>query len=202
MMMTKLRYLYDSRHSRYLRSHEQCTGLYSAKSGNKDKDSLRHKNVLLQINKGTYSLSVFLFFSSLSLSLSLSIYRMVFAKFAVDDLDEIEPQLPTLDKVVTVKNCIYYLSLLEQFAHMLDKFKGHLDAFHARAEWRYDNWVFARSRRETYTSLEPPLDVAYILHAHLLSPHRYLEDIHRLHDKPEDFPMPLEGMVRARKTTE
>lgn len=127
---------------------------------------------------------------------------MVFARFAKDDLQKIEHQLPVLDGVVTVKNCIYYLSLLEQFAQMLHKFRNHLDAFHARAEARYDSWVFARSRRTTFVLIEPPLDVAYIYHAHLLSPHRYLEDNHRLLDKMKNFSMPLEGLVKARETTE
>ncbi|KAI8336941.1 hypothetical protein BC941DRAFT_42749 [Chlamydoabsidia padenii] len=116
---------------------------------------------------------------------------MLFSKFKAEDLQELEALFPTLDTVVTVKNCIYYLSLLEQFSQLLTKFRDHLDAFHVRAEIRYECWLISRGHRTT-NDVAPPLDVAYIHHAHLLNPHRYLEDNHRIIGKMANFDLPLE----------
>ncbi|ORZ19752.1 hypothetical protein BCR42DRAFT_449451 [Absidia repens] len=126
---------------------------------------------------------------------------MTYTKFRAADLWDVEGISPTLGRdhkgeaVVTVESCIYYLSLLEQFARMLTKFRDHLDAFHARAEKRYHLWVTANHRRENdLVVMVPPLDVAYMLHAHLLTPRRFVEDDERLDNKMMDYPMPLKEL--------
>ncbi|CAO3596686.1 unnamed protein product [Absidia cylindrospora] len=126
---------------------------------------------------------------------------MTYTKFRATDLWDVEAISPTLgsdhkgEAMVTVENCIYYLSLLEQFARMLIKFKDHLDAFHTRAEKRYHLWVTANNRRENdLVVMVPPLDVAYMLHAHLLTPHRFVEDDERLDNKMMNYPMPLKEL--------
>lgn len=132
---------------------------------------------------------------------------MTYTKFRASDLWDVEAISPTLGSdhngqaVVTVENCIYYLSLLEQFAKMLTKFKDHLDAFHARAEKRYHLWVAASERRAPVTVMVPPLDVAYMIHAHLLTPHRFVEDAERLDNKMMDYPMPLKELVKKKAHT-
>ncbi|CAO3598231.1 unnamed protein product [Absidia cylindrospora] len=118
---------------------------------------------------------------------------MIFSKFLVSDLKEIESTLPQLDGVVTVENCFYYLSLLEQFTELLKKFENHLDAFHARAEKRYIAWVNTSNRRADLNII-PPIDVAYMIHAHLLSPHRYYEDHRRLKDANPKISLPLKEL--------
>ncbi|ORZ17882.1 hypothetical protein BCR42DRAFT_412704 [Absidia repens] len=122
---------------------------------------------------------------------------MIFSKFLVNDLKEIEPTLPQLDGVVTVENCFYYMSLLEQFTELLKKFENHLDAFHARAELRYEAWVRTSSRRANLI-IVPPIDVAYMIHAHLLSPHRYYEDYQRLKNSSPSVSLPLKELHRMR----
>ena len=50
-------------------------------------------------------------------------------------------EFPKLNKVVTVENCHYYLSLMEQFAIYKAKFDDfHLKILLARAERRYTQW--------------------------------------------------------------
>ncbi|KAI8148014.1 hypothetical protein BJV82DRAFT_314438 [Fennellomyces sp. T-0311] len=86
-----------------------------------------------------------------------------------------------LDTVVTVENCYYYMSLLEhfdelertmlpdynQFAHFLvvaeKRYLDFLRLSHTKNEWNHFKHV--------------PIDIAYVWHAHLLSPYRYYEDV-------------------------
>lgn len=96
---------------------------------------------------------------------------------------------------VTIANCFFYLSLLEQFEALEKKFKEHLDLFYARAEKRYEIWYQASTRRKNNDPIIPPIDVAYILHAHMLQPHRFYEDNIRLDSQIFEFSMPLKEMV-------
>ncbi|KAJ3120660.1 hypothetical protein HK098_004419 [Nowakowskiella sp. JEL0407] len=62
-----------------------------------------------------------------------------------------------------------------------------------RAELRYNTWItfLAREKPEPQTIPLPPLDVAMMWHAHMLSPLRYLEDTYRLFKTtniPYEFP--------------
>ncbi|CAO3631317.1 unnamed protein product [Cunninghamella blakesleeana] len=83
-------------------------------------------------------------------------------------------QEATLNKEVNVNNCYYYLSLIERFWHYMNTMnKQEQQLYLARAEYRYELWV----KKFHYNMLAPPLDIAYVWHAHLLSPFRYYEDI-------------------------
>lgn len=118
-------------------------------------------------------------------------------------LTDLFPALGRLENgewAVTVENCIYYLSLLEQFSQLLFKFKDHLDTFHARAEKRYELWTKAVGRRNAVGKLMvPPVDVAYLLHTHLLLPQRYVEDSERLENDMMDYVLPLKELVNEKK---
>ncbi|KAG2218728.1 hypothetical protein INT45_006880 [Circinella minor] len=98
--------------------------------------------------------------------------------------EKIPNEFPKLNEVVTVENCYYYLSLMEQFAIYKSKFDDfHLKILLARAERRYIQWreiVQSSFSRSAYKSFAPPLDIAYMWHAHMLSPFRYFEDSIRL----------------------
>ncbi|KAI8071258.1 hypothetical protein BC940DRAFT_165693 [Gongronella butleri] len=115
-------------------------------------------------------------------------------------LDEMEHVFPTLGGVVTVKNAGYYLSLLDQFVKLRKSFHGHLDAFHARAELRYIQWIHGcKERPANLTNIVPPLDVAYMFHVHLLSPYRFYEDSQRMMvPYMLSIPMPMEQLYMQR----
>ncbi|KAI7861026.1 hypothetical protein BDC45DRAFT_11584 [Circinella umbellata] len=107
------------------------------------------------------------------------------AKYAsLPPREKIPNEFPKLNKVVTVENCHYYLSLMEQFAIYKTKFDDfHLKILLARAERRYIQWreiVQSSFSRSAYKPFVPPLDIAYMWHAHMLSPFRYFEDSIRL----------------------
>jgi hypothetical protein len=118
-------------------------------------------------------------------------------------LTDLLPALGRLENgewAVTVENCIYYLSLLEQFSQLLYKFKDHLDAFHVRAEKRYELWTKAIGRRNAVGKpMVPPVDVAYLLHTHLLLPHCYVEDSERLENDMMDYVLPLKELVNGKR---
>lgn len=96
---------------------------------------------------------------------------------------------------VTIANCFFYLSLLEQFEELEKKFKDHLDLFYARAEKRYEIWYQASARRKNNDPIIPPIDVCYMLHTHMLQPHRFYEDSIRLDSQIFQFSMPLKELV-------
>ncbi|KAI8145363.1 hypothetical protein BJV82DRAFT_603392 [Fennellomyces sp. T-0311] len=91
---------------------------------------------------------------------------------------------PTLDGVVTIENCHYYLSLMERFMDYKESFDtASFKVMLARAEIRYAQWreiVQSAFAKVSYHSFSPPLDVAYMWHVHMLSPFRYFEDSIRL----------------------
>ncbi|KAI9250523.1 hypothetical protein BDA99DRAFT_209677 [Phascolomyces articulosus] len=106
-------------------------------------------------------------------------------KYASPPPREVKPnQFPKLNNVVTVEHCHYYLSLMEQFLLYKEKFDPfHLKILLARAERRYIQWrhiIQSSFSRSGYKPFVPPLDVAYLWHAHMLSPFRYFEDAIRL----------------------
>ncbi|CAO3651116.1 unnamed protein product [Cunninghamella blakesleeana] len=117
----------------------------------------------------------------------------MFKSFKPVTINQINNTLPTIGKdIVTVEKCIYYLSLVEQFSNLRQTFKDDLDTFHARAEMRYEYWIDGLKKKIPPSYVAPPIDVAYIWHAHLVSPFRYYEDSIRL-----DFPlvsMPLSAL--------
>ena len=68
---------------------------------------------------------------------------------------------PTLNGVVTVENCHYYLSLMEQFMHYKKSFDTDLlKVMLARAEIRYIQWrdiVQSSFAKVDYCTFSPPL---------------------------------------------
>lgn len=83
-------------------------------------------------------------------------------------------EFPTFDKVVTVSNCYYYLSLLERFVETTkDMSESVLKLYLVRAEYRYYKWAY--SREADFGSMKnaiPPLgniDSAPTLHSALLT---------------------------------
>ncbi|CAO3599230.1 unnamed protein product [Absidia cylindrospora] len=122
---------------------------------------------------------------------------MTFDGFDFTCFDTIKHTFPSLDKHVSVENGIFYLSLLEQFVQLRAEFADELDAFHARAELRYEAWIQGCQRRHddhTLSSIIPPIDVAYISHAHLVSPFRFYEDCQRMMPHMLFFPLPLKQL--------
>ncbi|ORZ13521.1 hypothetical protein BCR42DRAFT_65294 [Absidia repens] len=83
--------------------------------------------------------------------------------------------MPTLNEVVTVDNCYYYLAMIERFWQVMNSMKREQQRLYlARAEFRYELWVRAFDKKKMPT---PPLDIAFLWHTHLLSPFRYYEDL-------------------------
>ncbi|ORZ09932.1 hypothetical protein BCR42DRAFT_470366 [Absidia repens] len=83
--------------------------------------------------------------------------------------------MPTLNKVVTARNCYYYLALIERFWRGMDAMtRDQQRLYLARAEFRYFLWVRAFDAKRMPT---PPLDIAFMWHTHLLSPLRSYEDL-------------------------
>lgn len=86
---------------------------------------------------------------------------MVFENFDATCFDNVKHTFPELGGVVTVENCIYYLSMLEQFVCLREQFHDYIDAFHARAELRYSLWVEGCKHRSDLDDLNtviiPPI---------------------------------------------
>lgn len=151
---------------------------------------------------------------------------MTFDGFDLTSFDRIKHSFPSLDQHVSVENGICYLSLLEQFTQLRTTFADCLDAFHARAELRYELWIRGCQNRSSlgisFSAIIPPIgkqgytgekvnrefiaslslslqmvDVAYISHAHLVSPFRYYEDCQRMMPHMLCFSMPLLQLVKV-----
>ncbi|KAF1803770.1 hypothetical protein FB192DRAFT_1369666 [Mucor lusitanicus] len=89
-------------------------------------------------------------------------------------------EYPTLDTVVNVSNCFYYLSLLERFVQTTRSMpEDVLKKYLVRAEYRYFKWACTKKISSTSRYAIPPLDVAFFWQAHMLSPLRFYEDQHR-----------------------
>ncbi|KAI9274814.1 hypothetical protein BDA99DRAFT_249459 [Phascolomyces articulosus] len=88
---------------------------------------------------------------------------------------------PSVDNVVTVENCYYYMSLLESFYKVErslgpELFKLYIIA----AERRYLEFLRNLSNSSLpWQNYDKPvsLDIAYAWHAHMLAPYQYKEDI-------------------------
>ncbi|CAO3595912.1 unnamed protein product [Absidia cylindrospora] len=81
--------------------------------------------------------------------------------------------MPTLNQVVTINNCYYYLAMIERFWRVMDVItRDQQRLYLARAEFRYEFWVRAFDEKRMPT---PPLDIAFMWHTHLLSPLRLYE---------------------------
>lgn len=82
----------------------------------------------------------------------------MFKSFRPTTLNQIDNTLPTIGKdIVTVEKCIYYLSLVEQFSNLRQLFEDQLEAFHARAEMRYEYWVEACKKDIPNSNVAPPI---------------------------------------------
>ncbi|KAL9555734.1 hypothetical protein MBANPS3_002231 [Mucor bainieri] len=89
-------------------------------------------------------------------------------------------EYPTLDTVLNVSNCFYYLSLLERFVRTTRSMpEDILKKYLVRAEYRYFKWAYTKKISSTSQYAIPPLDVAFFWQAHMLSPLRFYEDQHR-----------------------
>ncbi|KAI9274812.1 hypothetical protein BDA99DRAFT_498657 [Phascolomyces articulosus] len=87
-----------------------------------------------------------------------------------------------LDKVVTVENCFYYMSLIESFYEVEQSLGPQLfKLFIIAGERRYLDMLHNVSKGKhilEWDDKKPvPLDVAYAWHAHLLAPYQYREDV-------------------------
>ncbi|KAI8065459.1 hypothetical protein BC940DRAFT_82809 [Gongronella butleri] len=110
---------------------------------------------------------------------------------------------PDLNDAAKVKNCYFYLSLIERFWNMMDALDVEVKEYYmARAETRYEKFV--RSfEHHTGESPLPPLDVAVFWHAHALSPFRFYEDIMVRYPAARnmfDKGLPLMSIYHARNT--
>ncbi|KAI8330209.1 hypothetical protein BC941DRAFT_441173 [Chlamydoabsidia padenii] len=120
----------------------------------------------------------------------------MFESFKASTFAQMQDLLPSIGQVVTIEKCLYYLSLIEQISNLRNLFVDHLHALHARAELRYEYWVEGCKTSLPGPLVAPPIDVAYIMHAHLVSPFRYYEDCMRL-NLPM-LPLPLEQVHTQR----
>jgi hypothetical protein len=131
-------------------------------------------------------------------------------------IEKTKNEFPSLDGVVTVANCWYYLSLLERFVEITQSMEEDLlKMYLVRAEYRYFQWISAKEYRKPEFAI-PPVgkrnnftiselilvskstllfsDVAFFWQAHLLSPVRYQEDTWRAKIY-NPYMIPLEKIV-------
>lgn len=67
-------------------------------------------------------------------------------------------EYPTLDTVVNVSNCFYYLSLLERFVQTTRSMpEDVLKKYLVRAEYRYFKWACTKKISSTSRYAIPPL---------------------------------------------
>lgn len=68
-------------------------------------------------------------------------------------------EYPTLDTIVNVSNCFYYLSLLERFVRKTRNMPDDvLKKYLVRAEYRYFKWAYStRKSLNTSSYVIPPL---------------------------------------------
>lgn len=78
-------------------------------------------------------------------------------------------EFPTLSSVVSVKNCWYYLSLLERFVDTTSSMtEDVLKTYLVRAEYRYFLWI---SKKCYYRNLDraiPPIGKIYTIYIEIL----------------------------------
>ncbi|KAI9302915.1 hypothetical protein BJ944DRAFT_111467 [Cunninghamella echinulata] len=92
---------------------------------------------------------------------------------------------PHMGPHVTVDNCYYYVGFLELFWTYFDKLAlVEQQLYLARAEWRYEQYLL---NFDKLCTKPPPLDIAFIWHAHMLSPFHYYEDLVLRLQIPEVF---------------
>ncbi|KAI9499092.1 hypothetical protein BDB00DRAFT_867160 [Zychaea mexicana] len=118
---------------------------------------------------------------------------------------------PELDKVVSVENCLYYMSLLQSFYEVEQSLEPEIFKLYVvAAERRYLEFIRQRQMDTTRVFIRDqpiPLDIAYAWHAHLLSPYRYRDDIeyrnysnHVFKDLKWEHNFPLKAMYEAKKS--
>lgn len=67
-------------------------------------------------------------------------------------------EFPSLDEVMTVANCWYYLSLLERFVDTIQSMPEHiLKMYLVRAEYHYCKWASTGVKLDPKTAI-PPID--------------------------------------------
>ena len=67
-------------------------------------------------------------------------------------------EFPVMDRVVTVENCWYYLSLLERFVDITTEMNEEdLKLYLVRAEYRYFQWIAKCSENNAISSPPPPV---------------------------------------------
>jgi hypothetical protein len=81
----------------------------------------------------------------------------MFESFEPSTFAHMQDLLPSIGQVVTIEKCFYYLSLIERISDLRNTFVDHLDAFHARAEMRYEYWVEACKRSIPGPLVAPPI---------------------------------------------
>ncbi|KAI9320182.1 hypothetical protein BX666DRAFT_1920187 [Dichotomocladium elegans] len=98
--------------------------------------------------------------------------------FTESHLPRFTKSTPSVDQVVNVDTFYRYLSILEEFCDLKrqleSKGREFADAYIQFSIARYIDFL----RSASYKPDEPiPIDIAYVWHAHMLSPYRYYEDI-------------------------
>lgn len=69
-----------------------------------------------------------------------------------------ENEFPSMDSVVTVANCWYYLSLLERFVNVTKPMpESVLKVYLVRAEYRYFKWMFKNQTEKRGSKAIPPI---------------------------------------------
>ncbi|RUP49677.1 hypothetical protein BC936DRAFT_141841 [Jimgerdemannia flammicorona] len=111
-------------------------------------------------------------------------------------------QVLCVDNVVNPTSLQAHLALL-RWLDGLEIPDKMLDTIYlVKAELRYLHWLnYLNQRKPTQQEMiVPPIDVACIWHAHLLSPYRYYEDLLRLYPTSEhmlDYVFPLEKLHKV-----
>jgi hypothetical protein len=70
--------------------------------------------------------------------------------------EKIKKGFPSIEGIVTVANCWYYLSLLEKFVDITQSMDEEiLKMYLVRAEYRYFQWISTRRYRKPEYSIPP-----------------------------------------------
>ncbi|KAJ3131283.1 hypothetical protein HK100_006555 [Physocladia obscura] len=101
-----------------------------------------------------------------------------------------------VDKVVSIQSVHAHLGLLHRFSVLEDDNRDADLRYLCHAEQRYLKWLeFLKDIRPDPLNLPlPPIDVAWMWHAHMLNPLRYLEDCYNIFGFSSPYHMPLHRM--------
>lgn len=79
--------------------------------------------------------------------------------------ENVENEFPSLNTVVTVSSCWYYLSLLERFVDITkDMSEDILKLYLVRAEYRYFLWMYKVNKSHLSGLSTPPIGKGLLFH--------------------------------------